>query len=118
MKFRRTLFICILIMAIVLPGCNTVVNWNSRSRTVLMCAGKSMTDIQMKIVAMEYKELYEYYYSELLTEDFWKEEVAEGVRFEQFVLQSSVLPECQAVLYLSAAADDRLSTTMQRTTHP
>ncbi len=106
MKFRKTLFICILIMAIVLPGCNTVVNWNSRSRTVLMCAGKSMTDIQMKIVAMEYKELYEYYYRELLTERFWKEEVAEGVNFEQFVLKSSVLPECQAVLYLSAAADE------------
>lgn len=106
MKFRKTLFICILIMAIVLPGCNTVVNWNSRSRTVLMCSGKSMTDIQMKIVAMEYKELYEYYYRELLTENFWKEEVAEGVDFEHFVLQSSVLPECQAVLYLTAAADE------------
>ncbi|MBP5295005.1 MAG: peptidylprolyl isomerase [Lachnospiraceae bacterium] len=105
MKHRLRLFICILIMTIVLPGCNTVVNWNSRSRTVLMCAGKSMNDIQMKIVAMEYKELYEFYYAELLSEDFWKEEVSEGIDFEQYVLHDSILPECQAVLYLNAAAD-------------
>ena len=106
MTLKRRIFICILILTIVLPGCNTVVNWNSRSRTVLMCSGKSMTDIQMKIVAMEYKELYEYYYRELLSDQFWKEEVSEGVDFEHFILQSSVLPECEAVLYLSAAADE------------
>ena len=105
MTFRRKLFICILILTIVLPGCNTVVNWNPHSRSVLMCGGKSMTDIQMKIVAMEYKELYEYYYRELLSDDFWKEEVSKDVDFERFILQSSVLPECEAVLYLNAAAE-------------
>ena len=106
MTLKRRIFICILIMTIVLPGCNTVVNWNSRSRTVLMCAGKSMTDIQMKTVAMEYKELYEFYYRELLSDQFWKEEVADGMDFEQFILKNTVLPECQAVLYLNAAADE------------
>ncbi len=105
MKHRLRLFICILIMTIVLPGCNTVVNWNSRSRTVLMCAQKSMNDIQMKIVAMEYKELYEFYYAELLSQDFWKENVSDDVNFEQYVLHDAILPECQAVLYLNAAAD-------------
>lgn len=107
MTFRKKIFIFILALTIVLPGCNTVVNWNSRYRTVLMCGGKSMTDIQMKIVAMEYKELYEYYYRELLSEEFWKEEVSEGVDFETFILQGSVLPECEAVLYLQAAAEER-----------
>ena len=105
MTLRRKLFICILILTIVLPGCNTVVNWNPRSRGVLMCGAKSMTDIQMKIVAMEYKELYEYYYRELLTQDFWKEEVHKDLDFEHFILKSSVLPECEAVLYLNAAAE-------------
>ena len=106
MTLKRRLFILILILTIVLPGCNTVVNWNSRARTVLMCSQKSMTDIQMKIVAMEYKELYEFYYRELLSDRFWKEEVSKGVDFEHFILQSSVLPECEAVLYLNAAADE------------
>lgn len=94
-----------LFLLFALPGCNTVFDWHFSQRTVAECGNAVLTDKDFRILALEYKCLYENYYKDLLSESFWVMEVSPGRSFETYVKENCLLRDAESLLYLTQIAE-------------
>lgn len=90
---KKWFAVLLVILSLTTVSCKTVLDWSEKESTVMELGGVSVTDCEVRFVALHYKCLYETYYVSLLTENFWDQKVDEGATFEDFVKQDSVRNE-------------------------
>ena len=88
-------------------GCGLSFSWVGRDRKALVQGDLYLTEGEMRVIALEYKTLFESYYEELFSDSFWTEEVDENMTFEEYVKSYYILEESTALLYLCGVAEER-----------
>ncbi|MBO4411389.1 MAG: peptidylprolyl isomerase [Lachnospiraceae bacterium] len=101
-------FFVLIVLVLTLSACQADWSWTFGEQKLLTMGKLGLTEKEMRVIALEYKCLFESYYKELLGEEFWDREVEEGETFEDYVKSEYVLVESRALLYLNQVASERL----------
>ena len=107
MRRKLSIFCFFLIAVLTLSGCRTEWVWSFGEKVALTNGRNGLTENEIRVIALEYKCLFESYYKELLGEQFWDREVFEGETYEDYIKSEYILEEARALLYLNSVSDER-----------
>lgn len=98
----------ILSAMIFLSSCGSVpFNWKIGEKISVYTEHDRLSSNEVRLIALQYKSLYESYYSELLGRDFWDEKTDGSDTFEEYVKEYCVWNECCALMYLMSVAEEK-----------
>ncbi len=100
---RFSLFI-ILLLCLVLSGCNLRVNWVPGREVLISSDNVELTGAEVRILSLAYKTEFESIYSDLLGDSFWDTEVSSEMSYEDYIKEYFVFRECRALIYLEEQA--------------
>ena len=107
MRRKLALFLVFILTVLSLSGCRTEWVWSFGEKVALSNGKSGLTENEIRVIALEYKCLFESYYKELLGETFWDREVFEGESYEAYIKSEYILEEARALLYLNTISDER-----------
>lgn len=108
MKNRIRLTAVLLSVMLTLSSCASVpFNWQIGEHISVLTDSDRLTSAEVRLIALQYKTLYESYYMDLLGPGFWDEEAAEGMSFENYVKEYYIWNECRSLLCLMAIAAEK-----------
>ena len=109
-RLRSLLLSIVFVLTLFLPvlsGCGTEWSWSLSDGRVLTMGKESLSENELRVLALEYKELFESYYGDLLGPEFWTMPVSKDRTFEEYVKTEYVLEEARVLLFLGAVAKER-----------
>ena len=114
MRRKLALFLMLLLTVLPLGGCRTEWVWSFGEKVALSNGKSGLTENEIRVIALEYKCLFESYYKELLGESFWEREVFEGESYEAYIKSEYILEEARALLYLNTVSAEQNAERMQK----
>jgi len=104
MKRKAPGILCVILILSLLSGCTSFpVTFLSGRSYMMTCGQDSLTEAEVKLIALQYKCRFENYYKDLLGDRFWNTSLSDGLTFEEYVKEYFIYRECKALLYLSAS---------------
>ena len=107
MKKRLFVLLLALLCLSVLPGCRAEWSWSFGGKKALSAGSAGLSETEVRIIALEYKCLFESYYKSLLGDRFWDRPVSDNETYEDYVKSEYILEEARALLYLNEVAKEK-----------